>query len=119
MTMILLCVILVSICLGSFANNAISYFANNSHFDLMRSTCFCGKRKLWHKILNPKKHTYPEFFSLKRKMFLLRGEAINKILICRVGLFATRDNLLFEFYKLAYNFNFHSFVYNSILYRHN
>lgn len=65
MTMILLCVILVSICLGSFANNAISYFANNSHFDLMRSTCFCGKRNLNIISLIP----ILNFFLLKGKCF--------------------------------------------------
>ena len=46
MTTLLWVVILVSISLGSFANNVISYFVNNSSFDLIRSTCYCGKKYL-------------------------------------------------------------------------
>ena len=39
-------VIVLSLTLGSFANNVISYFVNSSKFDLLQSTCFCGKKKL-------------------------------------------------------------------------
>jgi prepilin signal peptidase PulO-like enzyme (type II secretory pathway) len=39
-------IILLSLVFGSFANNVISYYVNSSKFDLLRSTCFCGKKKL-------------------------------------------------------------------------
>ncbi len=37
---------LTSLFLGSFANNLVSRLGSNSKFDLLRSTCRCGKRKL-------------------------------------------------------------------------
>ena len=39
-------IILLSLTLGSFANNVISYYVNSSKFDLLHSTCFCGKKEL-------------------------------------------------------------------------
>ncbi|MBU1114218.1 MAG: prepilin peptidase [Bacteroidetes bacterium] len=39
--------------LGSFGNNAISYFSNSMHFDILRSTCMCGKKKLKYYELIP------------------------------------------------------------------
>lgn len=42
----ILIVTLFSLALGSFGNNVISYFISNNGFDLKRSTCFCGEKKL-------------------------------------------------------------------------
>ncbi|MBE0539119.1 MAG: prepilin peptidase [Ignavibacterium sp.] len=39
-------IVLLSLAFGSFANNVISYYVNSSRFDLLHSTCFCGKKKL-------------------------------------------------------------------------
>ncbi|QQS36973.1 MAG: prepilin peptidase [Ignavibacteriales bacterium] len=39
-------VILFASALGSFGNNVISYFISGNGFDLNRSTCFCGEKKL-------------------------------------------------------------------------
>lgn len=45
-------IVLLSLAFGSFANNVISYFVNSSKFDLLRSTCFCGKKRLeWYELI--------------------------------------------------------------------
>lgn len=44
--------ILVSLCLGSFLNNIISYYINESDLDLLRSRCHCGSRTLkWYELI--------------------------------------------------------------------
>ena len=35
-----------SLAMGSFANNIISGFTNDSKYDLIRSTCMCGEKEL-------------------------------------------------------------------------
>ncbi len=42
----ILIVTLFSLALGSFGNNVISYFISHNGFDLNRSTCLCGEKKL-------------------------------------------------------------------------
>lgn len=42
----LLVITLFSTSLGSFANNIISYFIRKSKFDISRSFCLCGKKRL-------------------------------------------------------------------------
>jgi len=44
--MLTLIIILFSLALGSFANNIISGFTNESKYDLVRSTCMCGEKEL-------------------------------------------------------------------------
>ena len=39
-------IFLLALCLGSFANNVISYYIKSSKFDMLRSTCICGKKNL-------------------------------------------------------------------------
>lgn len=46
-------VIAVSLVLGSFANNVITYFTNKAKFDLWRSYCICGDRVLKYYELFP------------------------------------------------------------------
>jgi prepilin signal peptidase PulO-like enzyme (type II secretory pathway) len=43
---------LISLAFGSFANNVISYYINSNTFDLLYSTCFCGKKRLeWFELI--------------------------------------------------------------------
>jgi len=43
---------LISLAFGSFANNVISLYVNSSKFDLLRSTCLCGKKRLeWFELI--------------------------------------------------------------------
>jgi prepilin signal peptidase PulO-like enzyme (type II secretory pathway) len=44
--MITIIIILISLAFGSFANNIISGFTNDSKYDLVRSTCMCGEKDL-------------------------------------------------------------------------
>lgn len=39
-------VVLISLSLGSFSNNLISFYIGTSPFDYKRSMCFCGKQRL-------------------------------------------------------------------------
>jgi leader peptidase (prepilin peptidase)/N-methyltransferase len=48
----LIVIVLISLAFGSFANNVISYYINSSEFDLVHSTCFCGKKRLeWFELI--------------------------------------------------------------------
>lgn len=42
----LIIIIMFSLAFGSFANNLISYYVSSSKFDLIHSTCLCGKKQL-------------------------------------------------------------------------
>ncbi|MCU7522667.1 MAG: prepilin peptidase [Ignavibacteria bacterium] len=46
-------IILLSLALGSFSNNVISFFWGSSPFDVKRSLCMCGERELKAKELIP------------------------------------------------------------------
>ncbi|MBN2571429.1 MAG: prepilin peptidase [Ignavibacteriales bacterium] len=44
--MSILIIFLFGLSFGSFANNVISYYVNSSKFDIFKSSCACGSRKL-------------------------------------------------------------------------
>lgn len=44
--MTLTIIFLTAVCFGSFANNLISFYSGSSLFDLLKSSCLCGNKKL-------------------------------------------------------------------------